>query len=234
LPSWLDRVQKTKAFILQWARAQSMPLDMELALVTSPRRVVSAFVLDQMAHGSVALMPSLHVCNVDDALFGEALRAEPAIILRGIELEGAVLDDQLQLVDCHDSSKRTKLDQIVVRVVVSKVPCDEHCEADDESDDELEALMAVATRKNVFLARSRPMSASRSSSASIRPLSRRPPSPSKLDTKTGVKQHSFYVPLYKSASRMEEGRIGLVRMAASHEHNHWVLRGTALHSAPSC
>merc|ERR1711964_503431 len=140
------------------------------------KAMIAAFALDRMATSGEVSTVHMQLHRTDDALHGPALQQEPSILFSGIALEGASVDETGQLVDLHDRTS-SSLPDYVVRVVSVPIPANGGGKDDIGSEDEAEALMAVTTKKNVFLARSRPMSASRGTAASVRSVSRRPASP---------------------------------------------------------
>jgi hypothetical protein len=217
LPGWVNKVNVARDQLVVWHESGTIPFAVNSALLHSPTAVVAATVVDAMAESSVPMCPRGRLLNVDDA-YEKYRRGGPGsgVVLGGVALEGAAVCAQGHLVDVSD--ERAASASFVVYVHAQPVADGFEAPA-DEDEDEVTLLADVITRKNVFLSRNRPMSASRRISAPVRPLISTLPR-----SKEGIRLVS--VPLFRTANR---DWILNVDVNSEREQNHWILRGASLY-----
>jgi hypothetical protein len=243
LPTWLAVVRRarTQLNVLERRGIGAGPLRLNASLLQRPQRFIGAVVVDAMVHdSSVCPVLQMHLAHADPCHATYASRPADGWLLAtftGLALEGAALDERHLLADAAPDAGRTRLDDMVVELYA--VPLTNPLDAPEpasESDDEFTTLESTISRKNVFLTRTRPMSATRAVAAPVKPLIRRVPrSPAapELPAVTSPlqpKQHAYYAPLFRASRRNAADYIGTVRVPATAEHNHWVLRGATLHA----
>lgn len=213
LKAWLRSVNKRFDMLVCWATDGTPPQPLALAGCSDPRGVVAAFTaacsneLDGPC--GIATRFTLHT---------GAVAAPGALCVCGVGIEAAAIDADGLL--CESAPDRA----LAVHALPIPVEHPDVASGSDDDDDGI-SVSGLLARRNVFLSRTRPMSAVRPPTAArvpLRPSAHRP----KAD-----ETHVIALPLFRGEARDQSALIGHVEVLSRQEPNHWVLRGAALHLA---